>query len=52
MGTERELRVYFRSFVAQISINRKLRSNMSGKVTELGVHFSHFQTSQIALPLV
>ena len=26
--SKRELRVYFRSFVAQISINRKLRSNM------------------------
>jgi len=25
----------FRSFVAQISINQKLRSNMTGKVTEV-----------------
>ena len=31
---QRELRVYFRSFVIQISINRKLRPNMTGKVTE------------------
>ena len=31
--SKRELRVYFRSFVAQISINRKLRSNMTGKLS-------------------
>ena len=30
--SKRELRVYFRSFVNQISINQKLRSNMTGKV--------------------